>query len=417
MAWSKAKRGLVAATGLILGGVTAVLIHNAVSHADKTNRYIMEDGSVLVLNRVLVGSQIRFPHGTTIEKILGRAIPSNGIHVLSLNLNRRTQQAFDSDKSLMVAEFRIDGPNAAKHPLVTPAFFRQFRFVLYGESGVEFVEELSGRNFKSYSDGYFGYIAARRFPRDSHWIGFRVERRENEVKGGPWQKVAEFKHKNNRSASLQSWAASSGPITNSSGGFDFVLEGVTVKNIPYMDRDIWNHIVTAPMQVLSNGVLLTNWSAPYGNVDAEDASGNWDTLASHRSLDPKCVWKLETDFEPLSDLSKDSLATIQLPQPSGTVKIDLMDIPVTLSWDGHYIDASIPTNQLNIALRFVDATDLNGQNVYNASGSWSKHSFHKGSFMTQKAGVLTTDFKPVRVTIALVPTRHTTFYIQPRFVK
>ncbi len=173
MAWAKAKTALVAAGIALAGGATAVFVHSAVSPSDTNNRYVLEDGSVLVLNRVLVGEQIRIAHGKQIEKILGRAVPSNGIHLRSLNLDRRTEQAFDSQgKSWMVAEFRINGPNAATNPLVAPAFFRQCRFVLYGESGVEFVEELWADKFRSYSDGYFGYVVARRFPRDSHWIGF-----------------------------------------------------------------------------------------------------------------------------------------------------------------------------------------------------------------------------------------------------
>lgn len=418
MAWAKAKMTIVAAGLTLVGGAAAVLVHSAVSNSDKSNRYVLDDGSVLVLNRVLVGSQIRIAHGKPISKILGPVIPSNGIHLLSLNLDRRTEHTFDSKgKSWMVAEFSINGPNAAKHPLVTPAFFRQFRFVLYGDSGVEFVQELWGDTFRSYPDGYFGYIVANRFPRDSHWLGFRVERRETEGKGGPWQKVADFRHKNPDRARLEAWTASTGPVTNSSRNFDFILEGVTVQTIPFMARDIWNHVVTAPMHALSNGVLMTNWSVPYGNVQAEDASGNWDSLASHRSLDPKYVWKVEADFEPQSNFSKESLATIQLPHGSGTVITNVMNIPVTLSWDGSWIDASIPTNHPNVALRFVDATEDDGQNVYQASGNWSKHRFHKGSFMTEKAGVLTMVFKPTKVTIVVVPTLHTTFYVQPRSVK
>lgn len=44
----------------------------------------------------------------------------------------RTEDTFDfGGRSLLVAEFSLTGPNAASHALVKPAFYRQFRFVLY----------------------------------------------------------------------------------------------------------------------------------------------------------------------------------------------------------------------------------------------------------------------------------------------
>jgi len=250
---------------------------------------------------------------------------------------------------------------------------------------------LWGGQFLSYPDGYYGYIVTSRFPRDSHWLGFRVERRESERQGGPWQKLADFKIKNPAHAAIQPWVAESTPTTKSSGGLDFVVGEVTVKTIPYLPRDIWNHVVTAPTEVRSNGVVLTNWSAAY--VRVEDASGNWDLLASHRSLDPKYVWKLEADFEPESDFSNENLATVRLPGPS-TIITNVMNVPVTISWDGYWLDASIPTNQPSLALRFVNAAEDGGQNAWNPSGSWGQYHFRKGSFMTLKGYRVTSVFNP-----------------------
>jgi len=417
MGWTKTKIVLVAAGLTLATGAIAILIHEVSSRPGENTHHRLADGSVLALDRVLVGSQIRIAHGTPMAKILGSIIPSNGVHLLSINLNRQTQQDFESGgKSVLVAEFSLSGSNAAIHPLVKPAFFRQFRFVIYGESGIEFVEELSGGNFRSYPDGYYGYVVARRFPRDSHWLGFRIEKRETQDQGGPWQNVADLKMKNPARAAIQPWMARSLPTTNSSGGLDFVLSEVTVEAIPYMPRDIWNHVVTPRMQVLSNGVLLANWAATYGYVQAEDASGNWDSLASHRSLDPKYVWKLEADFEPQSNFSAESLLTVELRDGSGTIITNVMNVPLTVSWNANWIDANIPTNQPNLALKFVAAADNEGQKVYDGNGGWGQYMFRKGSFMIQKEGHLTTDFKPTQVTVAVVTNIHTTFYTQPRLL-
>jgi RNA polymerase sigma factor (sigma-70 family) len=414
MAWTKAKTTLVVAVVILATGTTAVVLNDALSSPEASRRQRLEDGSVLLLNRVLVDSQVSIVHGTRLAKLLGNLVPAKGVHLLTLNLDRRSVLNFNSGgKSLLVAEFHVSGPNAASHPLVTPAFYRQFRIVLHGQRGIEFVQELS--QFKTYPDGYCGYISTSRFPRDSQWLGFRVERRATKDEGGPWQKVADLKIRNPARPTIQPWVADSAPNTKSIGGLDLVLGDVTVETIPYMSHDIWNHVVSTPFEVRSNGVLLTNWSAAH--VQAEDASGNWDPLATHRSLDPRYVWKLEADFEPVSDFAEGEVATIGLPRPSSTITTNVMNVPVTVSWDGYLLDASIPTNQPNLGLRFINAPNDEGENVYNAaSASGTQYRFRKDSFMTRRGNVLTTDFKPTKVTVAVVPNVHATFYTQPRLV-
>ncbi len=421
MAWTKAKTALVAAV-IVLGAGTAVLVlKNVASSSNASRRQVLEDGSVLTLDRVVVDSRARFIHGTSLSKLLGNLIPSNGVHLLKINLNRPSQENFDSwGKSWLVVQLRLTGPNATNHPLVKPAFFREFRFVIYGEHGIEFVEELWRGKFLSYPDGFYGYIIARSFPRDSSWLGLRVERRQNQDEGGPWRKVADLRIQNPaHPPAIQPWVAEPAPVIKSVGGMDFVLGKVTVQTIPYMPHDIWNHIVTAPIEVRSNGVVLTNWSAPYGNLEVEDASGNWDTLASHRSLDPRYVWKLEADFEPIANFSSEQLATIRLPARGSSVTTNVMNVPVTVTWDGYYVDASMPTNRPDLVLRFVAVSDDAGQSVSEAdhpSGSWDRYRFRKGSFMARKGNVLTTDFKPTTLTFVLVPSVHATFYTQPQLI-
>lgn len=94
-----------------------------------------------------------------------------------------------------------------------------------------------------------------------------------------------------------------------------------------------------------------------------------------------------------------------------------MNVPVTISWvNGTMIDASMPTNRPDLALVFVSAADEQGNVGSMPSGSWNKYSFWKGNFEVQKGGVWTMDFQPTKVTFAVVPNVHTTFYIQPRLV-
>ncbi|HAO79023.1 MAG TPA: hypothetical protein DCQ92_08625 [Verrucomicrobia subdivision 3 bacterium] len=286
-----------------------------------------------------------------------------------------------------------------------------------GKEGIEYVEEFSPNQFKEDSGDYYGYISTSIFPRDSKWLWFRIEKSETNNPYGPWQTVAEFKTANPTRSANHTWAASPVPTTNTADGMNFVLGEVTVEIRPYTPRDIWNHVVTVPTQVFESGVLLTNWSAMHFQI--QDASGNWNPLLqSHRSLDPRFVWKLEMDFEPDSDFPDGSMVTVNLPKRSSTFTTNVMNVPVTISWDGNdRIDASMPTNRPDLGLRYISATDDQGENLLQSSGGGGQYAFLEGYFMAQRGGVLHMgDVKPATVTFAIVPNVHTTFYAQPKLV-
>jgi hypothetical protein len=76
----------------------------------------------------------------------------------------------------------------------------------------------------------------------------------------------------------------------------------------------------------------------------------------------------------------------------------------------------MPTNRPDLALKFVSATDAQGENMHDAASSWSQFRFRKGDFMAEREGVLTMGVNPTKVTFAIVPNIHTTFYVQPRLV-
>jgi hypothetical protein len=227
--------------------------------------------------------------------------------------------------------------------------------------------------------------------------------------------VALFKLENPSKPVTQAWSAGAAPITRTIGGLDFILNQITVVTQAYSPHDIWNHVVTTPFEVRSNGLLLTNWNVPY--VSVEDASGNWDyNLASHRGLDHRYVWKLEADFEPGSDLPEGNVVSVPLPKRA-TITTNVMNLPVTISWDGYWMDVQMPTNRPDLALRFVCVMDAEGERTSDASGSWNQHYFRKGSFMWHKGGVLSMgNLRPATVTFAIVPNVHATFYAQPRLV-
>jgi hypothetical protein len=386
----------------------------------------LPDGSTLLLNRVSVGESVDFTHGRYLERLLGNWIPAPGFKILSFHLSRPLHCRFSSPpgETQMVAELKVAGTNARGNALVAPAFYRQFRWVIRGESGIEYAGEfLPGRpfgglgSFQSIADGYFGYVVANRYPRLSPWLWLRVERRESPDRAGPWQKVAEFMIRNPARSTPQPWTADPPNTSKTVDGLDISLGQVTVLTQPFSPRDIWNHVVTAPFEVRRDGLLLTNWCA--SRVRPRDASGNWDyLLAGFRSLDPGCVWKLDADFEPQSDFQPTNLLTVNIPLVSVPLTVNLMGVPVTISWDGSFVDAAIPTNRADLALRFVCLTDVHGRKLPDEFvGSWGQHSFRMGDFMPRGArGLNVASPGPATVTIAVVPCVHATFYAQPRLL-
>jgi hypothetical protein len=413
MAWPKQKTAIA-----LLIGIIAIVIAMVLRQSLHRPAQQLPDGSILVLNRVSFGATNEFTHGTFAEKLLGDRIPTNGLNLLSHHLVRPTRLKFGcpAGKSEMAVEFKLIGTNAANHPLVKPAFYREFRCVIRGESGIEYVHEFWPDKFRNYPDGYFGYIVASRFPRDSRTLWLRVERREKPNEGGPWKHVAEFSFKNAGRSVTQSWNADVPNTAKKINGLEFSLGQITVVTQANSTNDIWNHVVTAPFQVRSNGLLLTNWSATY--VRVQDASGNWDyNLASHRSLDPRYVWKIDADFEPESDFAPENLLTVNLPKPRSPLTVNLMNMPVKISWDGDWIDASMQTNRTDLALKFVCVTDDQGRRTSQGSGSWGQHQFRQGGFMMRHGGITSMgDFRLVSVTLAIVPNVHATLYAQPKLL-
>jgi hypothetical protein len=417
MSWTKAKMAIALTAASLVIGTTAIVMTNDVRESNKRTKQL-PDGSILMLNRVSFGGTNEFTHGRLAEMILGNAIPAKGIKVLSLQLVRPTRLKFECPpgKSEMAVEFKVISTNAANHPLVKPAFFREFRCVIRGESGIEYVHEFWSGEFRQYPDGYFGLVIANRYPRESRRLWLRIERREKRRQGDPWKSVAEFSIENPVQSATQAWIADAVNTAKKIDGLEISLGQITVVTQAFSAREIWNHVVTAPFQVRSNRLTLTNWSATYEQV--EDASGNWDYLAGHRSLDPRYVWKLDADFEPESDFQPENLLTVNLPKPSSAVTVNLMNMPVTISWDGYWLDATMPTNRTDLALKFVCVTDEQGRRTSETSGSsWSQHSFRKGGFMMRNGGSFSIGgFRLTTVTLAIVPNVHTTFYAQPQLL-
>lgn len=412
MARINMRLAIVVTTVLLTAGTTTMWL----TGSSGLQKQRMADGSILVLNRVSFGETNQFIHGSRLEKMLKRVIPAKGLQIAKFRLSSPTLRTFITPpgKTQFVVEFELTGTNLADHSLVKPASYRPLRCLVWGEAGIEYAHEFWADRFESHVDGYFGYVVATRFPRDTGWLWLRVERRSNSAQGGPWNTLAQFKIQNRSRSAIKPWVSDPFPVRRTVGGIEVVLKELTVVTQAYNLGDIWNHSVTTVFEVKSNGVALPNWGAPY--VAVADASGNWDyLLRSHRALDPRFVWRLEADLEPESDFLPASLATVGLSAQPFSVTTNILNVPVTVFWDGSWVNVNMPTNRSDLALKFVCVEDDEGNQCAQGSGNWGRHHFRRGSFLFRKAGVLTTSVSPTKLTFAVVPNVHATFFAQPRF--
>jgi hypothetical protein len=321
----------------------------------------------------------------------------------------------------LTAEFKvIPGGRYDTPRLVRPEFYRQFRCVVTGGTSVDFVEEFWPDGFKSYRDGYFGYILSSRFPRDSKRLNFRIEQQKEQ--GGPWRTIANFSIKNPSHAAKLPWAAEPAPITKAANGMEFVLGQVTMEPRPFNDKDIWNHRFDVPFQVRANGVTLTNWSTAH--IEADDASGNWginsmprgftngwSLVTGWRGLDPRFVWRLNVDFAPASQFRPECLFRFSVPVSLATpILTNAADTPLEITWvNQHALSVEMLTNRADLRLLFVAAKDSEGRNLDDFSGSWGQTRFRRSVKFdgTNQA---------VEATVAIVPDVKVTFYVQPKLV-
>lgn len=394
MAWTKAKTAIVVGAAiLVTAGTTAFVLQGTVGPGRAVLKQWLPDGTLLTLRTVSYGDKHEF-----------------------IEAGKKKSMSWPGHEQLLL-QLALTGKNAANNSLVKPATAwerRQVRGVIRGEQGIEFAEEF--QEFKPGADGYYGYFQVNAFPRDSHWLKLRLEKAATNNPHSGWQSVAEFKFANPARFAVSNWTAEAAPISYTTNDMNFVLGDIAVQI--NAQSDIWNHIVNVPITVLQKGLTVTNWATVYTQV--ADASGNsifWPLLPAWMSLDPRFVWRLDMDFEPTSGFSPEEMATIRVPARNSKVVTVVRNTPVTISWDGSWIDAYIPTDHPELALKFVDAKNSQNEITQSVTGSWGQFRFRKGEFSITKNGVLHFDsVEPYTITVAIVPNIHSTFYTQPSVV-
>ena len=419
---SRFSRRQLGVGGVLLACLLLLLLITVLWQPEGGQTQRLDDGTLLVLTRAKFGPTNEFIHGSGLEKILRRLIPFKGVQIAGFKLERPATESFAMlGKPWLTAEFKLIPASAdTLPPMADRSLSRRFRCVVGGETGIEYAQYFYPGAFRKYRDGYFGYILGSRFPRDSESLSFRVEQRETQ--DGPWCAIASFGLKNPTHPADQPWRAEATPSVKTVQGMEFTLGEVTLETKPLNERDMWNHTVSVPLRVRTNGVTLTNWSA--ARIEGEDASGNWglDAIAGaftndwnvHRGsqgLDPRYVWKLEIDFSPASQFARESLHEFPVPVAlSRPILTNCAGIPLEISWvNQNMLSVQMLTNREDLRLVFVAAIDRQGRDLDDWVGSWHRTGFWKGLKLERTN-------QSVEATIAIVPNVHVTYFVQPKLV-
>jgi len=408
MAWAKLKTTVVVGLGILLAaGTTVIAVQEVLPQSPPRQTQKLADGSLLTLESVEIG----------------------GIRTSLVGELKRTFT--NTLASSLDVKFRLSGATP-ENGLVKPAFFQQFRAVVSGDDGWEYVDDLPPSR-KSGNDYYLEFHA-NLFPHDSHLLRIRIQERGR--KDLPWSTLAEFTH-NQQPGKEETWEPEQTPASRRAEGMQINLGEVTALLGPYGPSvDIWNGtfeagIVSIPWQLKRNGVLLTNWSLR--DLIIRDSSGNADYIGNKgsvsngwmvdrawRSPDPREVWKMQANLTEDSGYEAANVFTVHipvLPDQKSSFETNLGGFPFRLAGDGNGTAAGIGitvelllTNRPDLRLNFLCVQDTSGKDAFGGwAGDWGQFHFWKSVKMPQDgAGVV--------ATFAIGKNIPVEFVIKPRLV-
>jgi len=367
MAWTKLKTTVVVVgLGILFATGTTTIIMREIWPDDWANQtQKLPDGSLLTLASVNIGWTHEFLVGDPIKK-------RTFTNTLTTDLN---------------AEFRLSSATP-KSELVTEYFFRQFRTVVFGDDGLDYIYELWP--FKKYGTDYYGYLDAHIFPRDSRRLHIDIQRRDAE--NAPWKTVAKFTHVQ-RPGKEETWQPEQTPVTRNTDGMQINLGEIAMQIKPFSTNDkLWNRAVEIPWQMMRDGVLLTNWDLE--DIIIRDSSGNadhfnafksvtngWMLSRAWRSPDPRKVWKIQAQLAEDSGFAETNVFTVRLPVPlDQRFETNLGGYPfhIEFSGTGDYISTKLLlTNRTDLRLNFLRAQDQAGKDVNGDAASWGQFNFFR----------------------------------------
>jgi len=389
----------------------------------QASRQSLPDGTQLVLSGVKIGRTNIYTHDTLLSKTLGRFVPSNGLSIAGLKLQRPSTVTYLNNGEALTAQLRLIPGSTTDQSLISPPFYRKQRLLISGDDGFTYVQEFRG--FRPYPDGLFAYIHTHSFPRESKSLRFRLDERDSSTNGN-WRTLASFIVPNPKPARVEKWIAQKSSRVEFANGLEVEMGEITVRSEAIHPHDFWENIASIPVRFKQNGQVLTNWAIQHSPVS--DASGNSDWLGANktmtndwiiyrysRPLNPRVPWRLPLNFALDSGFPETNLFSFIVPWPqANSIQTNLGQWPVRIGYvNTDMLDVELLTKGPDVRLTFVSARGEEGKDLNNFSGSSGQHSFWK-SLKVRSVGD-----KPVQVhaTVAIHPNFTNEFILQPRFIE
>ena len=371
MAYAKLKTTVAVGLGILLAaGTTAVTVQKVLEQNPPRQTQKLADGSILTMESAEIGWTHEY-FGANKKKIIYTDELASSLHAL----------------------FKLTGATP-ENGLLKERFSRQFRAMVSGDDGLEYVFEVP--RFEKYENDYYGDLSTRLFPRDSQLL--RIHIQEREAEGAPWRTVAEFTHLQ-QPGKEEAWQPEPTPASRNVEAMQVHLGEVTVQFGLYSEQDqLWNRTVVIPWQLNKNGALLDNWGLH--DLIIRDSSGNADYIGTQgkvssgwmlsrawRSPDPRKVWKIQAQLAEESGFAETNVFTVRIPVPvpfprkvGTSFEANLGGYPFRiglLSGGDNVSTELLLTNRTDLRLNFLRAEDQTGKNIATGSGNWGQFRFFK----------------------------------------
>lgn len=370
--WSK---GLIA---VFLVSIASFIL--AKNYKGRPEIHLLPNGETIHLNQVLVTTNAEIRHGNIAEKLLGNFIPTNGLNLGKINLQRPDIWHIQSETQtpVLATVFQASinlfqrGPGPRSH-----------RLILSGDDSFSYVYSLS--DFRKERDGLFNQMTFDAYPRDSKTLHFKIQ----SIIEDNWTDVTEFIVQNPQITNPhKDWSnIQSFPAKTRINDLDVELSGISIA--PAVDNSIdplWKHSVVFNWKITRKGQPMPHWAAR--ELRVEDALGNrmkmrgklikldGVTVNQHwRSLDPKHPWRIEAELGPASDYSANTICHFTLP-PDLSYEQEIPQNGYIFSIkrlrDGgmtvKLLDEPEDARLTFLSVKLDDDTQLR-----NTSGNWSQH--------------------------------------------
>lgn len=389
---------------------------------------VLPDGTVLVLSGVQVGSSNVYVHGSTLSKMLGRLIPSNGITVAKIQLQRPkvlTMPAPEGEEHL-TAELQLRARSPQENAFVSPPFYGKHRLLISSDDGSGFVFVKDLMDFRAQPDGLFAPIYAWSYPRDAARLRFRLEER-SAWETRDWREVATFVTRNPKQVQVAAWKPQVAPRLKLVDGLELEVGELKVSHVPVHPASIWDDTGFLNVRVLRNGVMATNWSIKDGKT--WDAIGNYDSFSYgstkrimndwmeyrvHRPLDPTKVWKFKVNIARDADYPATNLYSFTVTWPmTSVIQTNFGGNPVAIDFvNTDMLSVQMTNKPAQTRLTFVKAVDGSGADISARTGSWGQYGFWQSLKLPRMAGATAVQ---VHATVAVHENYEAEFMLQPRY--